>query len=85
MGKLAELAEKYVKKGNSVIIEGEINYRSYENKDNQTIHITEIVGNALHFAGNKKEETVKENLVDAKSDPSYIPEELNDEMNDLPF
>lgn len=54
--KLAELAEKYVKKGSSVIVEGEISYRSYDNKDGQTIYITEIIGNNLHFAGGKKEE-----------------------------
>jgi single-strand DNA-binding protein len=55
-GKLAELAEKYVKKGDSLIIEGEISYRSYENKEKQTVYTTEIIGNALHFAGSKKEE-----------------------------
>lgn len=55
-GKLAELAEKYVKKGNSVIIEGEISYRSYENKEKQTVYLTEIIGNAMHFVGSKKEE-----------------------------
>ena len=54
-GKLAELAKKYVKKGNSLIIEGEISYRSYENKEGVTIYTTDIVGNALHFAGSKKE------------------------------
>ena len=56
-GKLADLAEKYVKKGSPIIIEGEIQYRNYENKEGQTIYITEIIGNALHFAGGKKEET----------------------------
>jgi single-strand DNA-binding protein len=55
-GKLAELAEKYVKKGNSVIIEGEISYRSYENKDGVTVYITEINGDRLHFADSKKDE-----------------------------
>ena len=53
--KLAELASKYVKKGSSLIIEGEIVYRNYENKEDQTIYITEIIGNALHFAGSKPE------------------------------
>ena len=56
-GKLAELAEKYVKKGNSVIIEGEINYRSWEDKEGVTKYMTEIIGDKLHFAGGKKEET----------------------------
>ena len=54
--KLADLCEKYLDKGNSVIVEGEINYRSYENKDGVTVYITEIVGNALHFTGSKQEE-----------------------------
>jgi single-strand DNA-binding protein len=87
-GKLAELAEKYVKKGNSIIIEGEIAYRSYENKEGITVYITEIIGNALHFAGSKKEEEKpKENkpkdieqqirdgdfVGNAEDDPSFDP------------
>jgi len=56
-GKLAELAEKYVKKGNSLIIEGEISYRSYENKDGHTVYTTDIIGHALHFASNKEKES----------------------------
>lgn len=83
--KLAESAEKYVKKGNSIIIEGEISYRSYQNKEGQTIYVTEIMGNALHFAGGKKEEekqpiktsTAMSNINDlpgaAENDPSYDP------------
>jgi len=84
-GKLAELAEKYVKKGNSVIIEGEISYRSYDDKEGRTVYITEIIGGALHFAGNKKEDIPKQIAESAESDPSYIPENSNDEMSDLPF
>lgn len=75
-GKSAELCEKYLKKGSSLIVEGEIRYRSYENKDGQTVYITEIVGNALHFAGGKKEETKKETETPYKSGFSDI--------NDLP-
>jgi single-strand DNA-binding protein len=55
-GKQAELCETYVKKGSSLIIEGEITYRSYENKEGQTVYVTEIIGNNLHFTGQKKEE-----------------------------
>jgi single-strand DNA-binding protein len=54
-GKLAELAEKYVKKGDSLIIEGEISYRSYENKEGQTVYITEIIGNGMHFVSKKED------------------------------
>ncbi len=41
-GKLAETAEKYLKKGSEVALEGKIVYRNYE-KDGQTRYITEIV------------------------------------------
>jgi single-strand DNA-binding protein len=88
-GKLAELAEKYVKKGNSVIIEGEISYRSWEDKDGITKYMTEIIGDKLHFAGSKKEDDKPEpktgkvqtgamsdinDLPGAEGDPSFMPE-----------
>jgi single-strand DNA-binding protein len=41
-GKLAETAEKYLKKGSEVALEGKIVYRNYE-KDGQTRYNTEIV------------------------------------------
>jgi single-strand DNA-binding protein len=99
-GKLAELAEKYVKKGNSVIIEGEIAYRSYENKEGQTIYITEIIADKLHFAGSKKDEEKPDNKegqyqksgkVDVKSmsDPNDLPGNIDDgsipEDKEIPF
>lgn len=71
-GKVAETASKYVKKGSSLIIEGEIAYRSYENKEGQTVYVTEIIGNTMHFTGNKPE---------AKSDK--IPARPSN-INDLP-
>ena len=52
--KLAELAGKYVKKGHSLIIEGEISYRSYENKDGITIYTTDIIGREMYFVGSKE-------------------------------
>ena len=88
--KLAETTEKWVKKGNSVIIEGKIKYRNYDNPEGQTIYITEIVGKNLTLVG-KKEETQKSGkqlvgsmsdpieLGDAMNDPSYLPENYNED------
>ena len=94
-GKVAETASKYVKKGSSIILEGEISYRTYENKEGQTVYVTEIVGKALHFVGSKKEEKPENNEdkwqgkkdVKSMSDPaeldaSYVPENIPD---DLPY
>lgn len=39
---LADVAEKYCKKGDKVYVEGEIEYRSWQDKDGQTRYTTEI-------------------------------------------
>ncbi len=39
---LADVVEKYVKKGDKLYVEGRIEYRQYEDKDKQTRYITEI-------------------------------------------
>ena len=46
-GKTADLAMKYLKKGNEVAIEGRIKHRSYEDKEGQTRYFTEIIVNEL--------------------------------------
>jgi len=91
-GKLAELASKYVKKGSSIIIEGEINYRSYENKEEITVYVTEIIGHALHFAGTKKEEEQKpqgkqetKSMSNINDLPQHVQEQQEvSELDDLP-
>jgi single-strand DNA-binding protein len=39
---LADIIEKYVKKGDKIFVEGQIEYRQYEDKDKQTRYVTEI-------------------------------------------
>jgi len=39
---LADVIERYVKKGDKLFVEGRIEYRQYEDKDKQTKYITEI-------------------------------------------
>lgn len=49
---LAEVAEKYLKKGVTVYIEGKIRTRKYE-KDGQSRYITEIVGDTMTMLSRK--------------------------------
>ncbi|PKP22938.1 MAG: single-stranded DNA-binding protein [Bacteroidetes bacterium HGW-Bacteroidetes-21] len=49
---LAEIAQKYVKKGKQVYIEGKISTRSYE-KDGQKLYFTEIIGQTMQLLGKK--------------------------------
>ena len=51
-GKGAEIAEKYLKKGSKVFIEGKIKTRSYE-KDGQTRYATEIIVKEFNFLDSK--------------------------------
>lgn len=51
---LAEVAEKYVKKGNPLYIEGKITSRSYEDPNGGgTKYFTEIVGNVMQMLGSR--------------------------------
>jgi len=54
--KLAELCEKYVKKGSELIVEGKISYRDYTDKDGVKKYFTEIVCNSIEFCGKKDSE-----------------------------
>jgi len=94
--KLAELAEKYLNKGSSVIIEGEVQYGSYENKDGVTVYTTDIVGNQIHFVGKKEPDpgpVAKDEYQGGKiktgsmSDINELPEatDITDNPDNLPF
>lgn len=55
-GKLAELCEKYVTKGDLLTLEGRIAYRNYEDKDGNKRYITEIIMNDMVLPKRPKEE-----------------------------
>jgi single-strand DNA-binding protein len=54
-GNLAELCEKYLKKGREVAIEGKLTYRSWEDKNGVKHTSAEVVANEMLFLGGKKE------------------------------
>ncbi len=45
--KNADIAEKFLKKGSEVAVEGKLTHRSYEDKNGEKHYITEIVVNSL--------------------------------------
>ncbi len=55
---LAEVAEKYVKKGSQLFIEGRIRSRSWDDKDGNKRYITEIVGDNMQMLGKRTDDTV---------------------------
>lgn len=42
-GKIADQCERLLSKGKFISLEGKIQYRQYQNKENQTVNLTEIV------------------------------------------
>ena len=50
---LADIAEKYCKKGDKVYVEGSIEYRSWQDREGQTRYTTEIRGNELILLGGR--------------------------------
>ena len=50
----AELAEKYIRKGTQLYIEGKIRTRSWE-KDGEKRYVTEIVADTIQLLGKKEE------------------------------
>jgi single-strand DNA-binding protein len=57
---LAEVAERFLKKGREVAVEGRIVYRSYEDKKGITKNITDIVLNDLLLLRNGEKQNKEE-------------------------
>lgn len=52
-GKSAEFAEKYLKKGTKLVVEGRIQTGSYTNKDGNKVYTTDVVVENQEFAESK--------------------------------
>ena len=50
---LADMADKYLKKGQQVYIEGKLRTRQYQDKDQQTRYITEIIADEISMLGGR--------------------------------
>ena len=77
---LAEVAEKWLKKGSSVYIEGKIRNRKWEDKEGNTRYTTEILGDNMTMLG-KKDDNASQ-ATTSSSEESIPQEEKGD---DLPF
>ena len=81
-GVLAEVAEKWLKKGSSVYIEGKIRTNKWEDKEGNTRYNTEILADNMTMLGNRINADVSD-----KNDIKTASEikSVNDENDDLPF
>lgn len=80
---LAEIAEKFLKKGGQVYIEGKLTTRSWDDQEGNKRYTTEVVGNNITLLGSKPDgSSAPSQSTAAESPVSKIPE---DDADDLPF
>jgi single-strand DNA-binding protein len=97
--KTAEILSTYADKGSLVLVDGELQSRSYE-KDNRTIYVTEVVVNRVLLLDNKQKVdnqdtlqssprsvalNVKAKKTETTSERPEIIETKDLDSNDLPF
>jgi len=91
---LADVAEKYLKKGDKVYVEGRIEYRTWEDRDKQTRYVTEIIARELIMLGSRGSaapagvgagKAAGESAGKAAESLDAFPEALDEEDDDLPF
>jgi single-strand DNA-binding protein len=81
---LAEITEKYLKKGNQVYIEGKLRTRQWQDKDGNTRYTTEIVAENMQMIG-RKDDSASSSASDSSAIPPS-PEIGQDNLeDDLPF
>jgi len=88
---LAEIAEKYLKKGAQVYIEGKLRTRQWQDKDGNNRYTTEIVGDNLQMLGRKEDNNTSDASTTSVNDPVTKPaptpeiDNSSPEVDDLPF
>ncbi len=89
---LAELAEKYIRKGGQIYVEGKITNRQYDDKEGNKRYISEIVADNIRLLGRKEDSQVPVSGgmgARTQSDPmsATLPDEPDQavEGDDLPF
>lgn len=90
--RLAETAEKYIKKGSQLYIEGKIRTRQWEDKDGNKRYTTEIYADTMQLLGRRSDTggapsesqpTYSSNTADMSTTASVPP--VDSPEDDLPF
>lgn len=87
---LAEVVEKYVRKGSKVYIEGKLKTRSWQDKEGVTKYTTEVVADEMTMLSRNENPSQVGNTPNyssqgTPSEPSKIDQLLSDDKDDLPF
>jgi len=92
---LAELAEKYIRKGSQIFVEGKIRSRSWDDKDGVKRYTTEVIADNVRLLGRREDSAggaPQQSAAPASGGyshhaaaPAAAPEQHSAENDDLPF
>lgn len=87
-GKRGEFAEKYLKQGTKVIVEGRIQTGSYTNQKGDKVYTTDVIVNSCEFAESRRSDNQSAGAQNTAQDADangfmHIPDGVDDEG--LPF
>ncbi len=71
--KTAEICGQYVKKGSPLLVEGRIQYRSYDAKDGSKRYVTEIVADRVVLLGSKSDKATAQNTAEPEPPGDSLP------------
>jgi single-strand DNA-binding protein len=80
---LAEIAEKYVKKGAQLYIEGKLQTRAWDDKEGKKHYTTEVLADNFQMLGRKPEDSSSPASAPSYSEPEAVGQ--IPEGDDLPF
>lgn len=83
-GKLVDIIEKYLSKGDLIYLEGKIKYRQWESEEG-TKYITEIVAYSMQMLGSKQSSEAQTDAEVADQSPTKPQPEGEGTQDDLPF
>lgn len=82
---LAEVCEKYLRKGHKIFVEGQIRTRSWDDNTGNKRYITEIYVNEMTMLGGRDSGDSNQQTEAATNQPSPADVSQDDNSDDLPF
>lgn len=85
-GPQADVAEKYIRRGMPLFVEGRIKTREYESQDGQKKRITEIIADNFSMLGSRQDDSSPQEINKPTTPPeNNVPDTSVDIADDLPF
>ncbi|MCS6820469.1 MAG: single-stranded DNA-binding protein [Microscillaceae bacterium] len=84
-GNIADVVEKYVRKGTQVYVEGKLSTREYMDRNNEKRFALEVTGQTLTLLGSKENSNSAGNTAPTATQESYPTNDISADNDDLPF